>query len=317
MLTLLSVAFAQPASPPPAPAKPATAPVAPPAQPSAAPPAAPVPAGAPTEIAIRAELDRVYGKHVPDAAVCLERSSLEAPFRTHVTVVGVRQGQRGCVLFGVMVDNVWFDPAQALPAAVDRAAWDTLPTADRTARIVRWTDDVLLAFDHPSAEVPATVAPAGKGFTVERRLLRRADRMGGVTDLTERSTFDAGLVRTSATHQIHGESTSLLVTRPETVTGLSQAVVEQALTSRGVPIRGCFTKLWEADPTLEGRVVLSWTVTAGKVDPVAVVQTPGEVPNEALASCYAAQIRAATWPPEANGTATWVFWVERRPAGTP
>jgi hypothetical protein len=294
MLMLLSVALAQ-TPPPPAPAAPAP------------------PPGPPSDVVIRAEVDKAYGKHVPQEAVCIEHPALDAPFRGFPTPVGVKQGSRGCVLFGVMVDGVWLAPEKALPAAVDRAAWDALPAADRTARILQWTDHVLLAYDLPSATLPGKVVAGSKGaFTVERRMFRRSDRSGGATDLTEKSTFDATLTRTAVTQQVHGDFTSNLVTRPESVTGISEAVVDQALTSKGRVIRECFTDLWEVDPTITGRVVMSWTVTAGKVDPVAVVEMPGEVANPELVKCYGRHIRAAAYPPEANGTVRWVFWVDRR-----
>jgi hypothetical protein len=263
---------------------------------------------------IQQNVDRVYGKAVPKEAVCVERPELTAPF-LGTTVVAVRRGLRGCVLLGVMVGETWYEPGAALPAAVDRAAWDGLDAATRESRWLEWVDEVLLAFDQPVAGglAQVTVDAKKKVTVIDRRYRRHEDSAGRSADAVTKWTFDNAtlLVTTSAEQVLSREDVSLFQ-RAEKVEGMAEATVDEAIRSKGKTIRTCFTKAWEADLALSGRVRLEWSVADGKVVEVAVLAD--EKTNDTLAACYGRAIRSAAYPAGTSGSVRWVFGIDRTAA---
>lgn len=268
----------------------------------------------PTADLIQSNVDRIYGKPVPPAAVCVAHPELGAPFQGAPTPVAVRRGARGCVLLGVVVGDQWYAPAAALPAAVDKGAWTGLDGATRETKWVEWVDRVLLAFDQPSPSGLAQVTNDAKRqvTVVDRRYWRRSEEPGRSADVVNKWTFDAKLVVASSTEQVLSEEDVSLFQRAEKVDGVSEAAVDQAITTKGLVIRKCMTQAWEEDLGLEGRVRLEWSLAAGKVSDIVILAE--EETNDALAACYARAVKNASYPADAAGTVRWVFAVQRDPA---
>jgi hypothetical protein len=264
---------------------------------------------------IQANVDRIYGKAVPKEAICVERPELGAPFTGAPAVVGVRRGVRGCVLLGVAVGEQWLEPGAALGGSIDRAAWDALDAAGRQAAWLKWTDEVLLAFDQPSADglAQVTVDAKKKVTVVDRRYMRRDDKAGRSADAVSKWTFDnTTLAQTGApTEQVLAREDVSLFQRADKLDGVSDAVVGAAIESKGLTIRKCFTHAWEDDLSLDGRVRLEWNVTGGKAAGMVIVTE--EDTNEALAQCYARSINSAAFAADAKGSVRWVFGVTRTP----
>jgi hypothetical protein len=264
---------------------------------------------------IQANVDRIYGKAVPKEAICVERPELGAPFTGAPAVVGVRRGVRGCVLLGVAVGEQWLEPGAALAGAIDRAAWDALAGDAREAAWLKWTDEVLLAFDQPSADglAQVTVDAKKKATVVDRRYMRRDDAAGRSADAVSKWTFDnATLAQTGApTEQVLEREDVGMFQRVDKLDGVSEAVVSAAIQSKGLTIRKCFTNAWEQDLGLDGRVQLEWNVSGGKAAGMAIVTEEGT--NEELAKCYARSINSAAFPADAKGSVRWVFAVSRTP----
>jgi hypothetical protein len=263
-------------------------------------------------------LDAAYGKPVPDAAVCLADPELPGRF-VDVLAVGARQGQRGCVLFGVLVGETWYAPDAALAAAVDPEAWKLVDAAQRGRDLLAWTDGVLLAFAQP-LEGEGSVAPSKGGWIVERPYLRREDAAGRSVEATGRWTFGAnplagpagaaGPAQVAAEETIGARYETVLTMRADRLEGVPDAAVQSALTAHGGAVRQCFQQAWEQDLALAGKVRLAWTVTGGKADAVGVIADDAPPPD--LAACYARAVRAGAYPPEITGKVRWVFSVERR-----
>lgn len=271
-------------------------------------------AQAPTDEAIQAHVDRIYGKPVPKEALCIERPALAAPFQGSPTPVAVRRGMRGCVLLGVAIGDQWYDPAAALPAAVDRAAWDALTADAREEQWLVWVDEVLLAFAQPSEDGLAQVTPdAKRGVTVvDRRYWRRAEEAGRSADVVGKWTFDRALSVVGSTEQVLAEHDVTLYQRADKVEGVEESVVDGAITSTGLLIRKCFSEAWEADLGLTGRVRLEWTLDGGKIGSIAILAE--EDTNDELAGCFARAVKYhAKWPAGVRGQVRWVFGVDRTP----
>lgn len=272
-------------------------------------------AQAPTDEAIQAHVDRVYGKPVPKEAVCVGRPELGAPFQGSPVPVAVRRGMRGCVLLGVAIGDQWYTPEAALPAAVDRAAWDALDADAREEAWLVWVDEVLLAFAQPDEEGLAQVTvDAKKGVTVvDRRYLRRGDGAGRSEEVVGKWTFDKGLVVSGSGEQVLKQEDVSLFQRSAKVDGVEESVVEAAITSAGSLIRKCFSDAWEADLGLDGRVRLEWTLSGGKVSNIQYVVEEGT--DDTLATCYARIVKLnAKWPAGTRGEVWWVFGIHRTEA---
>lgn len=253
-------------------------------------------------------LNQAYGKPVPDAAVCLADPELPGRF-VDVLAVGARQGQRGCVLFGVLVGETWHAPEAALAAAVDPEAWKLVDAAQRGRDLLAWTDGVLLAFAQP-IEGEGSVAPTKTGWIVERPYLRREDGAGRSVEATGRWTFDAAPAQVSAEETLGVKWETVLFVRADRLEGVPDAAVQAALTAHGGAVKQCFQAAWEEDLTLTAKVRLAWTVTGGKADAVGVIAD--DAPPQELAACYARSVRAGAYPPEITGKVRWVFGIERR-----
>jgi hypothetical protein len=257
-----------------------------------------------------AAVEVLYGKDLPEGAVCIERpGDLPGRFRD-VVVAGVKRGARGCVVVGALIDDKLVEPEAAAAKALDPEAWKLVDDAQRAEDLLAWTDEVLLAFDQPLDKGGAQAR--GGRFVVERAYLHRdSDKAVSARSLGT-WTFDAEarLVESDSTPEAWWRT--VLTARPGRLEGIGADVVQQVMTSQGRVITGCFTDHWSRDLTLAGGVQLAWSVTAGKVGDLTLVAEPGKPAPEALARCYASAIRKLEFPPEANGTVRWVFVADRR-----
>jgi len=281
---------------------------------------APAPAAAPkpaphTDKAIHTAVDQLYGKPVPTAGVCIDRS-VELPdhFGGDPVPVGVKRGAKGCVLVGVMVNGMLRKPESAAVASLDGEAWKTLDNPTRAEALVAWTDQILLAFSAPDGGDIAPAKVTKTAITFARGYVRR--------DEPSRTTVHAianyayaldGTLTVTPTEKIDKRWTTSTYTRSETLTGVDSAVVETGLETKGGLIRECFAKVWEATPNLTGRVVLRWTIGEGKTADVSLVNMPGDPPpHKSLANCYANAVNGIQWPPAVKGEVVWVFAIDRR-----
>jgi hypothetical protein len=290
-MLIVSLAFAQAPAPAPAPAPPAPL----------------------TDEQVDAAVDQLYGRDIPAAAICIARPTLPEPLPASVIAVGTRRGERGCVLVGVVVNGALQEPLAALSVAADPAAFAKLPSATRNSALLAWTDQVLLAFDRPSATVAGTVTTSGGNHTVTRQLQRRGEVALRLEELTARWVYDRALTATVTETPGKRWQTTFFM-RPVHVEGLDTATVNTALTAKGRLIAQCFEAAWEADPLAAGRVVFEWTVGGGKPTSVTVVADPSEKLNGPLARCYGNQIHGTVYPPEAQGRVQWSFAATRAEA---
>ena len=282
--------------------------------PAPAPPAAPKPAPH-TEKAIHDAVDQLYGKDIPTAGVCIDRSvDLPDGFGGDPVPVGVKRGAKGCTLVGVMVGGMLRKPESAAVASLDPEAWKSLDGQTRAKALVAWTDQILLAFAAPDG---ADIAPAKvtkTAITFARGYVRR--------DEPSRTTVHAignyayaldGTLTGTPTEKIDKRWTTSTYTRAETLIDVDTNVVESGLETKGGIIRECFAKEWERNPNLTGRVVLRWTINEGRSEDVSLVNMPGDaMPNKNLANCYANAVNAIQWPSAAKGSVVWVFAIDRR-----
>jgi hypothetical protein len=219
-----------------------------------------------------------------------------------------------------MVSGMLRKPEGAAVASLDPAAWGALVPADRAKELVTWTDQVLLAFAAPDGG-PATAPKVTKtAITFSRGYVRRDEPSRTTVHAIGNYTFGLdGTLTATPTEKVDKRWTTSTYTRPETLTGISDAVVEAALETKGGLIRECFVQAWETNPNLTGRVVLRWTVNQGKSEEVSLVNMPGDpTPNKHLAQCYANAVGGISWPSEQKGSVVWVFAIDRRevaPAG--
>ena len=98
-----------------------------------------------TDTEVHAAVEALYGREIPEAAVCVARPD-DLPGRFHdVAAAGVKRGHRGCVLVGVMLDAELLAPEVAARHAVDPEAWQMVDPAQRAQDLLAWTRSVLLA----------------------------------------------------------------------------------------------------------------------------------------------------------------------------
>lgn len=270
-------------------------------------PAQPPPANVPpTDEQAKAAVDKLYGKTLPKGAVCVEHPTLPEPLTGHPTPVATKRGERGCVLVGVMVGGELLEPGPALQKAIDPAAFGKLDTATKAKILLAWTDEILLAFDRPSEAVPGTATATKTTATVSRRLSRRSERDLGIDDITITWKYDAALAATS-TEVVNARWQTNFFSKPVHIDGPDQAAVLTALSTRGKPIGECFADLWATDPAAAGRVVLEWTVAAGKATGIAAESSASEPVNGPLAACYGREIGQIVWPADMAGRVRWSF----------
>lgn len=267
------------------------------------------PPGEVTDVQIKAAIDALYGRDIPQKALCVERPTLPEPIGT-VVAVATKRGERGCVLVGVMVGADLQEPQVALAKVIPPAVFAKLPTQERVDLLLAWTDQVLLAFDTPSETVPGTASSTKSTSTVTRRFLRRSERDLGIDDITARYSYNAALEPT-VTETVHAKWQTNFFSRPVHLEGVDEQTVLTALATKGQRIAECFGNLWASDPTAAGRVVFEWTVASGKVDALTVESSPSEPVNGPLAACYGRYIADTAWPPEANGRVRWSFAATR------
>ncbi|MEQ1506981.1 MAG: hypothetical protein ABMB14_32435, partial [Myxococcota bacterium] len=202
-----------------------------------------------------------------------------------------------------------------LSAAVPPETWSGLDAAARSTALTLWLDRVLLAYDQPVGAAGAAVVAKTGSVSIDRHLLRREDAAGQWAELTERHTFDKALGWTVAAPKVAHRYVTTLFFRADRVTGVPEAAVDQALTSKGQRIRDCFTDAWAQDLALATTVHLGWTIAGGKVGVVRQIAAPGQAADagaDALAKCYGSGIREGAYPAEVTGDVAWVFAVDKR-----
>ena len=263
---------------------------------------------APTDAEIHAAAEGLYGRTLPEGAVCAGRpTALPERFEASVAV-GVRRGHRGCVLVGVMIDERLEAIEEAAAAAVDAGAWDGLTAEDQAADLLAWTQQILLAFD--TATGPGTAARTATGFEVSLPFLRRNEASGGTTAHEGTWSFDATAGLTDEALTPGARFTTTLTVRDDRLTGnLSADLVQATLQQKGQVIKDCFNDAWADDLALSGRTMFTWTVAGGEVDALTVIEEEGLRID--LAKCYASALRRLEFPEEAAGTVRWVFAVGR------
>lgn len=257
------------------------------------------------EVAARAEASARYGKEIPWAAMCFARPT---PWEgMSPLVVGVSQAATGCEPYGVVLDGVWAEPT-TVPGWADTAA------DRREAHATAWVDQVLLAFAQPTGRPAVSVARDG-AVTVVREVLRRDGRDRRAAEAVRTVVIAPDGAATGTEEVRHTWETTFAIQGLSTEGLGGSDAVHQALEQVGGGLRDCVTQGWRADHGFAGATRLQWTVAAGTVTQVAVVETgEGDVPAlpEPVVRCIGNAIRRVRWGEGAAGTTTWVFLVDRR-----
>ena len=94
------------------------------------------------------------------------------------------------------------------------------------------------------------------------------------------------------------------------IDGVDEAVVFDAVKSRGKTLQKCFDDAWSSDLTLEGPARVQWTIAGGKASALGILT--GDDGHPGLVSCYGAVIRTMAFPEDATGTVVWSFLADRR-----
>ncbi|MBX2801742.1 MAG: hypothetical protein KTR31_28950 [Myxococcales bacterium] len=269
---------------------------------------------APTDEEVKGMVEAVYDRTLPMEAMCITRPELPAAFR-EVVVAGVRRGALGCSVVGVVTKDK-LRKATSATAAIKASAWEELSAQERADHLKAYTEQVLLAFAQVQDDSSQARA-RGEGFEVTSTYIHRVKK-SGYTALSEgRWRFDAnGKVEEKSETPQRYWRTKLSV-RPAKVTGtLTTDMVASTVNQRGAVVKRCFTRAWEKDPTLRGRVQLTWTVQEGKSANLGVIDN--DSPPEELANCYAWRaVNQLEWPAEERGTVQFVFAVSRTDAEPP
>ncbi len=271
--------------------------------------------GAPAQPEVHSSVEALYGREIPEAAVCIgDPTDLPGRF-DDATAVGVRRGARGCVLVGVWIDGELIPPEGAATVALDEEAWQMVDAQQRASDLQAWTHGILLAFDQPVDE--GTQRAIKGGFVVEQGYLHRADAAGVTTDSQGTWRFDASAALTEQSSAPDRHHKTVLSVRPDRLTGdLTSEIVEAALFEKGRAIKDCFVEAWEQDLTLDGRVRFAWSVSEGKVSDLSVIEDARPLSMD-LARCYATSVRKLAFPEDLTGGVRWVFATTRSDVEAP
>ncbi|MCB9684670.1 MAG: hypothetical protein H6735_06525 [Alphaproteobacteria bacterium] len=257
------------------------------------------------EVAARTEASARYGKEIPWAAMCFARPT---PWEGLAPlVVGVSKAATGCEPYGVVLDGAWTEPTSV-------PGWADTPADQREAHATAWVDQVLLAFAQPTGQ--PTVATARDGaVTVARELLRRDGRDRRTAEAVHTVVIGVDGIATTTEEVRRSWETTFALQHLSTEGLGGQGAVHQALEQVGGGLGQCIAEGWRADHAFRGATRLQWTVAAGAVTQVAVVQIgEGDVPAlpEPVVRCIGNAIRRVRWGDDAAGTTMWVFLVDRR-----
>lgn len=268
--------------------------------------ATPAPAHTPEDEAAKAAADAAYGKEIPWAAICLRdvTAGASAPAR----LVGVKRRETGCEPFGVMVGGVWTKVEAAVPALVGADAWKALPAAKKDEVLKEWVDAAWLAFAAPTG-APA-VGHAGGRTQITRTYLRRDGEAGLGADVRSVFSFDAAGALVDRTDTVAKKWRTTLFVQQLARSGLTEEVAQKGVESSGMGIRTCWQDAWELDRTLDGFTHLQWTVAGGKA--TKITEVDASTMPAGVVTCIGNALQRTTWPPEAAGSATFVFGLDRR-----
>lgn len=262
----------------------------------------------PTDDALRGMLGKLAGTEVPASLFCVERPPLGAPFWGDVAAVGVQMKGVGCRLKAVAVKGALHDPASAMATSVGADAWAAMKPADREDTALRWTRDVLLAFDQPQTDGSATSTPAG-GVDVDIPFLQRGKGPNVAHETPGSWAFGPDGAVTAASRTGGPAHRSELVMKFVGARGVEEAAVSEAITAHGRLFHDCVHDAWTADLAIEDRTRLAWDIGGGKASGMTA---KGDTPP-GLLQCYANALARTPFPPEMSGHIEWTFAIVRSP----
>ncbi len=271
-------------------------------------PALSAPTAAPTPATPHQAVEALYGKSIPEAAVCAAAPLPDA--YSGAVPVAVKRGSRGCVLIGVLHDDRIVLTDAALPAAIGAKAWADADAGARTQWLEGWATGVWLAFVQLEGEVE--VKAQATGAVVTATALHRTDRSGGSARSALTWTVGEDAMLTDESTQTGDSWTTQFFINPKEVSGLSTETLTAALETRGKLLKDCFNSAWERDLTTAGQVLLKWEVAEAKAADLAQVATGAEPVDHRLARCYAHTIRGIEFPDGTAGHVKMAFSAVRK-----
>lgn len=252
-------------------------------------------------------VSQVYGKAVPEQAVCIA-----SPARRELegwAAVGVTQRRAGCRLLLLVKDGTHHSPEEGSTLLKDEQ-WEALTEDEQAERLRVWTHEVLLAFDHPLEHASEPARRKGNGWSVPVTFVQRVDRTGGTLYTETEYTFDATLRLTDAPRDDGLSFDTRLLSNPYRMQGLDGELVREALYTKGRALQACFDEAWERDLELSGPVRIQMTIAGGSANALGVVAEDNS--DEALGQCYVRVLRRIAFPQSLEGTFIWSFTADRR-----
>lgn len=259
---------------------------------------APALADVPDDGAVQALASKAIGKDVPARFLCIERPDLGEPFSGDPVPVGIKVKNQGCKLRGIIVAGTWQQPETALITAVP--GWAALSSDARGEAAVKWSRDVLLAFEQPVGAVE------WNGSAVTARVASRIPKPQHAAESDTKLTFDAAGALTREDTNTSTYQTDMTV-RVHSTRGLTEDQLLAGMQSKGLLFEECIRAAWADDLTIQGRTRLSWDIKDGKGSNV-TVRGWGETP---LLGCYSGVIQRLEF--EADGGADLTIAVVRSP----
>ena len=256
-------------------------------------------------------VDELYGKDIPEEAVCIERPNLPAPFAEDLVVVGVMRGAVGCELLGVMVNGSYKPADVAASAAIAPKSWKGARQSERAQWLLQWTNTIHLAFKQFDimGTSPTSVA-TGSGYDVTATYWERTDQDYVARNATGVFRYDRNgvLVGSEVTGPAYRYSFSA---REYRLNGLNGDAIHQSLTQQGRTLKRCANDAWKKDLTLEGRTRMQFRLSQGKASQIALVAEDDS--GTGIERCYSAALKKIDFPAEISGTVVWSFSLTRIP----
>lgn len=262
-------------------------------------------AGTASDDLVHMVVDEIYGKDVPDQAVCIERPELPEPFAADIVAIGVMRGAVGCELMGVMVNSAFKKPEVAAAAAIDDGAWKKASASEKATWMLQWTNSVQLAFKQfdVSGAMPSS-KPIGSSTAVTVTYWERTEDDYVARHATGVYTWDS-----------KGELSDLSVEGPRyrysfganayRLNGQNGDAIHGALTQQGKTLKNCAKDAWKKDLTFHGSTRMQFQISGTKASQIALVAEDDS--GTGVERCYSAALKKITFPDSVDGTVVWSF----------